>query len=70
MTGLTRALYVAIAALYLLHNDFWLAADSRILLGLPIGLTYHVGFCLGVAFLMWMLVRFAWPEGLDSSPDS
>jgi hypothetical protein len=31
---------------------------------LPVGLGYHVAFCLATALLMWLLVRFAWPEDL------
>lgn len=60
-----HALYAALVALYLLHNDTWFAADSRLVSGLPIGLVYHVGFCVAATILMALLVRFAWPEGLE-----
>ena len=43
-------------------NDLWLAADSRIMFGLPVGLTYHVGFCIIAAMLMAALTRWAWPR--------
>lgn len=59
---LRAALYIALAAVFLLHQDFWLWDDARMLFGLPIGLTYHVLYCLVVAGLMALLVRFAWPR--------
>ena len=58
-------LYLALLAFYLLHNDLWLWRDPSLLLGLPVGLTYHVLFCLATAVLMAMLVRWAWPSQLD-----
>jgi len=58
-------LYAAIVALYVLHNDFWFWYDPRIVLGLPVGLTYHVGYNLAAAVLMFLLVRFAWPSHLE-----
>ena len=58
-------LYAAIVVLYVLHNDYWFWYDPRIVLGLPIGLTYHVGYNLAAALLMFLLVRFAWPSHLE-----
>ena len=58
-------LYVVLFLAFLLHNDFWLWDDARMLGGLPVGLLYHIGFCLAVALLMWLLVKFAWPQDLE-----
>lgn len=58
-------LYVAIAVLYLLHNDIWLWDDARIVWGLPVGLLYHVGYCVAATGLMVLLVNYAWPEQYD-----
>ncbi len=58
-----RILYAALAVLYILHNDFWLAHDSQLLWGLPVGLAYHVAYCVAAALLMALLVRHAWPDG-------
>ena len=70
----TRAtLYAALVILYLLHNDLWLWHDGRFVLGLPVGLTYHVGYCLAAAALLALLVRRAWPADLvrgAERPDS
>ncbi len=63
-----RLAWVAIVVAYLLHNDLWLWDDSGLLLGVPVGLTYHIGYCLAVAALMALVVRFAWPDGLDDDP--
>ncbi len=59
-------LYAALLLIYALHNDLWLWNDGRSLAGLPVGLLYHVIFCVAAAFLMWLLVRFAWPVDLGS----
>lgn len=63
-------LYAALVLLLALHQDFWLWNDSGMLLGLPVGLTYHVVYCLVVAALMALLVRYAWPTHLDSGGDA
>ncbi len=60
-----RLTWVAIVVAYLLHNDLWLWDDPGLFLGVPVGLAYHVGYCLAVAALMALVVRFAWPDGLD-----
>ncbi len=61
-------LYLALALLYLLHNDLWLWNDGRLVLGLPVGLTYHVLYCLATAGLLALLVKHAWPAHL-AAPD-
>ncbi len=62
-------LYGALALLYLLHNDLWLWRDGSLVLGLPVGLTYHVLYCLATAVLMALLVRYAWPSDLTAGGD-
>jgi hypothetical protein len=32
---------------------------------LPIGLFYHACFALVCSLLMWLLVRYAWPDHLE-----
>ncbi len=63
-----RLLLVAIAALYLLHQDLWFWRTARPLVFgiLPVGLAYHAGYCLVAAALMWGLTKIAWPPHLDS----
>ena len=62
-------LYLGIIILYLLHNDLWLWDDPRIVLGLPIGLLYHIGFCVAATGLMVLLVNYAWPSELDAEDE-
>ena len=62
--SIRRALWGLAGLAFLLHNDLWLWNESRMVLGLPIGLLYHVVFCLGVVVLMALLVRLAWPRHL------
>jgi len=47
----------ALLALFLLHNDLWWWNDSTLVLGLPIGLAYHVAFCLVTAAVMAVAAR-------------
>ena len=60
-----RALYAALIGLLVLHNDFWLWDDSRRILGLPLGLVYHILYCVAASALMALMVRFAWPASLE-----
>jgi len=61
-------LYAALAALYLLHNDLWLWNDSRLWLGLPAGLVYHIGFCIAASAVLGLTVVFVWPPGVPGAP--
>jgi hypothetical protein len=58
-------LYLALVALFLLHNDLWLWNDHRLVLGLPVGLVYHIGFCVASSVVLTLLVIYAWPAHLD-----
>ena len=64
------ALYTALALLYLLHNDLWLWRDARLVLGLPIGLAYHVAFCFVTSIVLALLVRWAWPSFSSDRDDA
>jgi hypothetical protein len=58
-------LYAALVVLYLLHNDLWLWNDASLVLGLPAGLAYHIGFAVATSIVLTLLVIHAWPEHLD-----
>ena len=61
-----------IAALYVLHQDFWLWREARPLVFgfLPIGLFYHAAFTSICALVLWLLVEVSWPTHLESAtPD-
>ena len=57
-------LYIALVVLFLLHNDFWLWDNPKRVMGLPIGLLYHIGFCAAAAILMALVINYAWPQHL------
>jgi hypothetical protein len=59
-------LYAGLAVLYLLHNDLWYWDDSSLVLGLPVGLLYHIGFCVAASVMMMLLVNNAWPRYLKA----
>lgn len=54
--ALRRVLFLGIGLFYLLHNDLWLWHDPRLVAGLPVGLVYHLAYCLGAAALMGLLL--------------
>lgn len=59
-------LYLGLLVLYMLHNDLWLWNDPRLVAGLPVGLLYHVGFCVAASVMMLLLVNNAWPRHLKA----
>lgn len=60
---MSRSLRIALVliAFFLLRDDFWLADNPAIVLGLPVGLLYHAGYCVAAALLMAWLVRVVPP---------
>jgi hypothetical protein len=59
-------LVVAVAGLYILHQDIWFWRSSYLVFGfVPIGLFYHGVFSIAAALLMWLLVTYAWPSHLE-----
>ena len=59
-------LVVAVAVLYILHQDIWFWRSSYLVFGfIPIGLFYHAVFAIAAALLMWLLVTYAWPAHLE-----
>ena len=59
--------YGLLLLLYVLHTDVWYWNDSRIVLGLPIGITYHVLWTLLVTVVFGLTVRHAWPDQLEAA---
>lgn len=61
-------LVLMVVVVYALHQDCWNWKRSEPLLFgfLPVGLTYHAGYSLLAAVMMWVLVKFAWPKELDT----
>lgn len=55
-------LYLLVLVLFMLHNDFWFWGTSKIVLGLPVGLLYHILFCFAASVLMFSIVKFMWRE--------
>jgi hypothetical protein len=59
-------LVVAVAVLYVLHQDIWFWRSSYLVFGfIPIGLLYQGCFSVAAALLMWLLVTYAWPGHLE-----
>ena len=63
----TGWVWLAAIALAILHQDFWFWADRRLVLGfMPIGLAYHALFSLLAGCLWAVVVKVAWPTGLEA----
>lgn len=64
-------LVLAVAALYILHQDIWnwRTAYPLVFGFVPIGLFYHACFAVASSLLMWLLVTFAWPAHLERDVD-
>ncbi len=52
-----RLIYALLLLVFLLRHDLWFWDDPSPVLGLPVGLTYHIGICLAAAVAFWLLVR-------------
>ena len=63
----TLLLTLMVAAVYLLHQDFWNWKKTEPLVFgfLPIGLAYQAGYSILAAIIMAVLVKFAWPSDLE-----
>ncbi|MFN0068377.1 MAG: DUF3311 domain-containing protein [Limisphaerales bacterium] len=58
-----------VAVFYALHQDVWnwRRVDPLAFGFLPVGLWYHALYSCVAAVVMWLLVRFAWPEHLEEA---
>jgi hypothetical protein len=65
-------LVLAVAAVYVLHQDVWLWRTARPLIFgfVPVGLFYHACFSVLAALLMWLLVTHAWPHRLEAEAEA
>ena len=60
-------LCLLVLAVYALHQDFWNwnKTDPLVFGFVPVGLAYHAAYSFAAAALMWVFVKFAWPEHLE-----
>ena len=57
-----------VVVLFLRHDWWYWRTPGYLLFGfLPVGLWWQVGVSVLAAALMWLLVRFAWPEHLEDA---
>jgi len=59
--------YGLLGLLCVLHTDVWYWDDPRMVLGAPIGFTYHVLWTVVVTGAFWLAVRYAWPTELETA---
>jgi hypothetical protein len=52
-----------------MHNDLWLWDNPTLIMGLPVGLFYHVLYCFAASILLFLLIKFAWPDFVDEVND-
>ena len=66
-TNPSRAPWFALLAVFfLVRYDLWAQNDATLVAGVPIGLAYHVAYCLAAVGVLALLVRYAWPDELDT----
>ncbi|MCA9258140.1 MAG: DUF3311 domain-containing protein [Planctomycetales bacterium] len=62
-----RFVWFLVVVLIVLHQDFWLWDDGRLVAGfMPIGLFYHVCLSCATAAVWLAATRYCWPDDLQS----
>lgn len=56
---------LALLALALLFENFWMWTDDRLILGVPVNLAYHLGLCVATAIVLAGVSRWGWPDDAD-----
>ena len=56
---------LALLALAAAFENFWMWADDRLVLGVPVNLAYHLGLCLATALVLAAVSRWGWPDDAD-----
>ncbi len=60
--SLRWVLYSLLAILFILHNDYWFWQTPQMVLGLPIGILYHIMYCFVASLIMFSLVKYTWRD--------
>lgn len=54
--------YASVFILYVLHQDFWFWDNGTLVFHiLPVGLLYHVGYCVAASLILALLTWGTWP---------
>ncbi len=61
--------YLLLALLYAVHTDVWFWDDPRLVLGLPIGFTYHLAWMVAASGALWLVVQYAWPSEIEAAAE-
>ena len=61
--------YGLLTLLCVLHTDVWYWDAPRMVLGFPIGFTYHVLWTIAVTGTYWLAARYTWPIELEAVED-
>lgn len=56
---------LALLGLGAAFENFWMWSDSRMVLGMPASLAYHVGLCVAASIALLAVVRWGWPDDAD-----
>ncbi len=63
--------YTSVIILYVLHQDFWFWDDGTLVFDmLPVGLLYHVGYCIAASLILALLTWCAWPAHPQTEKES
>lgn len=66
MSGGGKLAWSLVIAAAILHTDLWAWEDDTLVFGfMPMALAYHAGISILAAIAWALVVRFAWPEGVE-----
>ena len=65
MVRYPKWMFALVPGLIVLHLNYWMWDDARLVFGLPVNLLYHIVLCVSLGFIMRGVVKRAWPVYLD-----
>ena len=65
MVRYPKWLFALVLGLIVLHLNYWMWDEARLVLGVPANLLYHILLCLSLSVIMRAVVKRAWPSYLD-----
>lgn len=65
--GMPKKLVWLVPLFLLLHLNYWMWDETRVVWGFPVNLLYHVALSLLLSLVMALLVTRGWPRYLDEN---
>ena len=65
MARYPKWVFLLAVGLVVLHLNYWMWDSTRVVLGLPVNLLYHVVLSFSISLIMLVIVRRGWPDYLS-----